>query len=260
MRRLPALFLWMLLLSESAFADTSTPPKILHTWWFSHYEQLSRRVDIYMPDGCEDMERSGKRLPVLYLIHGINGHEGAWQERGNAVDTLARMIAEGRCEPMILVMPDCNLWPVEERPLSRGNRFQCIMGYSALSHEHILEYAVSDLMTMMDTTYATSDQCAVAGLSDGARIAANIANLRPDRIRSVGLFSPVLHKEQVPQDPTQQVSIYVGKSDFFKPNGKRLHRRMTKAGHPHAYIEIPRNHDWPVWRKCLSEFLKTLNG
>ena len=45
-------------------------------------------------------------------------------------------------------------------------------------------------MTMIDTTYQVTDLCAVAGLSDGARIAANIANTRPDRIRTVGLFSP----------------------------------------------------------------------
>ena len=197
---------------------------------------------------------------MLYLIHGINGYEGAWQDRGSAVDTLATMIAEGRCKPMILVMPDCNKWPTPERPLVRGSLWQCLTHYSQLSHEHILEYAVSDLMTMIDTTYAVTEQCSVAGLSDGARIAANIANIRPDRIYTVGLFSPVLSKKQLPINTGQQFYIYVGKNDFFKPNGKRFHRRMNKAGYPHLYIENKGNHDWPVWRQNLSDFLSAISS
>ena len=83
-----------------------------------------------------------------------------------------------------------------------------------LSHEHQIEYALSDLIDMIDSTYCVST-CSIAGLSDGARMAANIANLRPDRISDVGLFSPVLHKDQLPRDSTQSYSIYVGKNDFF---------------------------------------------
>lgn len=208
-------------------------------------------MDIYVP------EADGP-LPVLYLIHGINGYEGAWQDRGNAVDTLKTMIEQGRCRPMILVMPDCNKWIFKERPITHGNRWKCVTHYPQLSREHILEYAVSDLMTMIDTTYQVTEQCAVAGLSDGARIAANIANTRPDRIHTVGLFSPVVYKKQLPKNTGQSYIVYVGKNDFFKPNGKRFHRRMTKADYPHQYIETQGGHDWPVWRKCLSDFLTHL--
>ena len=172
------------------------------------------------------------------------------------MDTLINMMNDGRCQPMILVMPDCNKWIVKKRPIKHGNRWKCVIRYMELSHEHKLEYAVSDLMDMIDTTYAVTPECTVAGLSDGARIAANVANTRPDRIRIVGLFSPVLHKNQLPKDSTQQFVIYVGKKDIFKANGKRFHKRLTKAHIPHEYIEIQGSHDWPVWRKCLSDFLR----
>ena len=197
-------------------------------------------------------------MPVLYLIHGINGYEGDWQKKGGAVDTLIRMMEEGRCQPMILVMPDCNKWIIKERPISHGHRWKCIMRYGKLSHEHELEYAISDLMTMIDTTYNVTDECSIAGLSDGARIAANVANTRPDKIRTVGLFSPVLHKDQLPKDPTQVYRIYVGKNDFLKPSGKRFHRRMTKAGYPHQYRELKGSHNWLIWRQCLADFLTQL--
>ena len=197
-------------------------------------------------------------MPVLYLIHGINGYEGDWQKKGGAVDTLIRMMEEGRCQPMILVMPDCNKWIIKERPISHGHRWKCIMRYGKLSHEHELEYAISDLMTMIDTTYNVTDECSIAGLSDGARIAANVANTRPDKIRTVGLFSPVLHKDQLPKDPTQVYRIYVGKNDFLKPRGNRFHRRMTKAGYPHQYSELKGSHNWLIWRQCLADFLTQL--
>ena len=189
------------------------------------------------------------------MIHGINGYEGAWQDRGSAVDTLAAMIAAGRCEPMILVMPDCNKWPFQERPVSHGNKWKCVMRYPKLSHEHELEYALSDLIDHIDTTYQVSYGI-IAGLSDGGRIAANAANARPDRIRAVGLFSPVLHKDQLPKDSTQTYAIYVGKTDLFQVSGRRFHRRMTKAGYPHQFIEMKGNHNWPMWRNCLSNFLE----
>ena len=203
-----------------------------------------------MPEG--DFQ---KPLPVLYLLHGINGYEGSWQDKGSAVDTLRTLIAEGRCQPMLLVMPDCNKWPFKERPVSHGNLWKCVMHYGKLSREHEIEHAISDLMNMIDTTYNVSS-CAIAGLSDGARMAANVANTRPDRIRTVGLFSPVLHKDQLPKDSTQHYYVYVGKSDLFYASGKRFHKRMKRNNRPHEWVEFRGNHNWRMWQRCLSDFLE----
>lgn len=188
-------------------------------------------------------------------MHGINGYEGSWQDMGFAVDTLNKLISEGRCKPVILVMPDCNKWPFKERPTHHGNLWKCLIHYGRLSREHELEHAISDLMDMIDTTYTVSNVCAIAGLSDGARMAANVAKTRPDRIRAVGLFSPVLHKDQLPKDSTQMFSIYVGKDDVFFLSGERFHRRLRRAGYPHEFVVLNGSHNWRVWRQCLSLFL-----
>ena len=219
--------------------------------WFSSHERIFRRADIYLPAAYDTCEHP---LPVLFLIHGINGYEGSWQDKGGAVDTLEKLIAEGRCQPMILVMPDCNKWPFKERPVSHGNLWKCLMHYGRLSREHELEQSMSDLMDMIDTVYCVSS-CAVAGLSDGGRIAANVANKRPDRVRQVGLFSPVLHRDQMPHDSTQQYAIYVGSDDIFAPSGKRFHRRLSRAKHPHEYVVLKGNHNWRMWRRCLPLFM-----
>ena len=159
---------------------------------------------------------------------------------------------------MSMVMPDCNKWPFKKRPVDHGNLWKCVLRYSRLSREHQLEEAISDLIDMIDTTYCVSG-CAVAGLSDGGRISANVANRRPDRICAVGLFSPVLHKDQMPKYTTQMYSIYVGKQDFLRASGKRYHRYLTKQNFPHRYYQPNGKHDWNMWRRCLSHFLEHLS-
>lgn len=200
---------------------------------------------------------SNNKYPVLYLLHGINGYEGSWQDKGFAVDTLEALIASGRCKPMILVMPDCNKWPFKERPVNHGNLWKCVTHYRRLSREHEIEYAISDLMDMIDTTYNVST-CAIAGLSDGARMAANVANKRPDRIQTVGLFSPVLRKDQMPKADSLNYYIYVGQNDMFFASGDRFRRRLNKANYPYQWIAFPGHHNWKMWRKCLSDFLSNL--
>lgn len=227
--------------------------EIIHSFWYSHSEHVFRRVDIYVPTCCQaDMDTP---LMPLYLLHGVNGYEGSWVDLGHAIDTLEKFIAEGLCKPMLLVMPDCNKWQIQERPMPHGQLWKCLFHYSKLSHEHQLEYALSDLMDMIDTTYCVTTECAFAGLSDGARMSCNIANLRPDRVRSVGLFSPVLHKNQLPKDTTQYYAVYVGKNDIFYSYGYRFHKRLCKEGVSHEWATIRGHHDWPVWQECLARFL-----
>lgn len=228
----------------------SVVPEVIHTSWYCSAEKLHRNVDIYVPEG-------NGPFPVLYLIHGINGYEGSWQEKGHALDSLATKIADGLCTPMILVMPDCNKWPYKVHPGGK-NLCRYLFRYGRVSREHEIEQSISELMTMVDTLYPVSSPCVIAGLSDGARIAANVANLRADCIRSVGLFSPVLHKDQLPHDSTQTYYIYVGTWDIFKASGKRFHKRMKKAGYPHRFIELKGSHNWKMWQACLSDFLEKL--
>ena len=240
--------------------STSEAPDIIHTYWISHSECIFRRVDIYLP---AEYDTCTQALPVLYLLHGINGCELSWQYKGSAVDTLISLIAQKRCKPMILVMPDCNKWPFKKRPLDPTNLWKCVLNYSKLTHEHRIEYAISDLMDMIDTTYCVAE-CSVAGLSDGARMAANLANLLPDRIKNVGLFSPVLYKDQLPKYPFDSCLqqpyyyIYVGSKDMFYRNGKRFHKRMCRINYPHEWIVWPETHDWRMWRKCIADFLEKL--
>ena len=39
-----------------------------------------RRFVVILPDGCDDPPARASRYPVVYLLHGIGGHEDEWLE------------------------------------------------------------------------------------------------------------------------------------------------------------------------------------
>jgi enterochelin esterase-like enzyme len=47
-----------------------------------------------------------KKYPVLYLLHGIGGDEKEWLRGGQPQVILDNLYADGRLEPMIVVMPN----------------------------------------------------------------------------------------------------------------------------------------------------------
>ena len=253
-------------------ADLYLQPEIqgqlIQTKWYDRAENIYRRVNIYLPAGysAPSLEgRDGERFyPVLYLLHGINGYEGSWSEWGRVIQIIENLIACDSITPMIVVMPDCNTGVHEDRP-SHHTLWNNVWHYPRLCRDHSLELALEDLMQYMDTTYRVSDQRYIAGFSSGARIAANIVNRYPDKFQAVGLFSPVIYKEQIPQksqisNHKSQISyhIYMGRSDMFINNGRRFHKRLTKSGIDHFYMENEGGHTWRNWRFYLTDFLERL--
>ena len=75
-------------------------------WYDSPTAGLKRRMTVYTPAGYETSKRS---YPVLYLLHGMGGDENAWEELGRATQILDNLIAEGKAEPMVVVMPNGNI-------------------------------------------------------------------------------------------------------------------------------------------------------
>ena len=65
-----------------------------------------RKYAIYLPPDYETSQRS---YPVLYLLHGAGeaGHI-AWVQCGEVLYIADKTIKEGKCTPMIIVMPDAN--------------------------------------------------------------------------------------------------------------------------------------------------------
>lgn len=122
---------------------------------------------------------------------------------------------------------------------------------------HDIEKALVELIQMVDSAYPVSGKHYIAGLSDGARIAANTANLLPGYFDAIGMFSPVVHKSQLPAD-SAMVFVYTGKQDLFHPNAKRFKKRLEKNKTAHCYQETTGGHNWRNWRIYLSDFLRQI--
>ena len=230
--------------------------------YHSDAQNIDRRVVIYTPHDCN------KPLPVLYLLHGISGDEERWIDYGHAMYILDNMIAQGRCQPMIVVMPDCNV----VRRIQKGKRTNLLrnmLNYPVLCRGDF-EAAFYELQAFVSAHYAVSDapyHSAIAGLSSGARQAANIALLQPDTFSVIGLFSPVVHKKQLPKTGTRtslsasdstSYAIYVGTNDLFYRNACRSHRRLQERHIPCTLYETDGGHTWHNWRLFLIDFLPTL--
>jgi len=64
------------------------------------------KYTVYLPS---DYYTSSRSYPVLYLLHGYTDNETSWIQFGE-VNTIAdKLIAAGKCPPMIIVMPDGGL-------------------------------------------------------------------------------------------------------------------------------------------------------
>ncbi len=74
-------------------------------WYDSPALGMQRRLTVYTPAGYE---KGNKRYPVFYLLHGMGGDENAWSELGRATQILDNLIAQGKAEPMIVVMTNGN--------------------------------------------------------------------------------------------------------------------------------------------------------
>ena len=254
---------WSILsLSGTRQTELYLPPEVqgevIHSQWYDREACVNRQVYIYLPAAYR-RGGEGERFPVLYLLHGINGYEGSWTERGRAIQIIENLIAEGSVSPMIVVMPDCNT-RVEEGRASHRSLWNNVWHYPGHCRDHSLELAMEDLMAHVDSSYRVSGRCVIAGFSSGARNAANIVNRYPGRFEAVGIFSPVVSKKQQPQTDIPYY-IYTGQEDMFVRNGRRFHRRLAANGVEHEYVETGGGHTWRSWREQLVLFLtSTVNG
>lgn len=135
-------------------------------WYDSPTAGLKRRMTVYTPAGYETSKRS---YPVLYLLHGMGGDENAWEELGRATQILDNLIAEGKAEPMVVVMPNGNI--SQEAAPGEGSRgfVTAAMRYPKTMDGNF-EKAFPDIIRFVEKVYRVKKDKAnraIAGLSMG---------------------------------------------------------------------------------------------
>ena len=89
------------------YAQSPAPGNLEQVWYHSAENDMIRRLYVYTPAGYDRNDKKTK-YPVLYLLHGGGGDEDAWATLGRTCQILDNLIAEGKAEPMFVVMPNGN--------------------------------------------------------------------------------------------------------------------------------------------------------
>ena len=175
---------------DLADAD-SKKGSVRYIWYPSTLNGMKkRRMAVYLPYGY----MTGKeRYPVLYLLHGSGGDEQAWNECGRLSRIMDHLIADGRCKPMIVVMPNGNVDlaaapgqdPDNPEVQPSANNVSSMFG----KVEHVFMHDIVDYIDHNYRTVADARHRAIAGLSLGGLHALYVALNNPGAFDYLGLFS-----------------------------------------------------------------------
>ena len=218
-------------------------------------EEKPRRVIVYTPPHYSE----SRSCPVLYLLHGLNGNETAWNDRGRAVQILDNLIAQEKAKPMILVMPDAN----PRCLIAQGedvSLFKNLLLYSSWDKREF-EQCYPEIDSFLSERFHFSTERghrAVAGLSAGAKQSANLANLYDSTFSSIGLFSPVVGRKQLPRSTFAKYWISSGTGDLFKLQINKFRKQLQRNHIPYTMYSSPGGHTWRNWRVYFSEYVQTL--
>ncbi len=249
---------------------------VAKVWYESPTAGINRRLTVYTPAGYET---SGKDYPVFYLLHGIGGDENAWSELGRAAQIMDNLIAQGKAEPMILVMTNGNI-SQEACPGETSEGFKVPTMMLPKTMEGSFETAFPDVVKFIEKTYRVKKDKAhraIAGLSMGGFHSLFISINNPDMFDYVGLFSAAVDQQQA--DPNGFPNIYadrdakidvlfskkpklfwigIGKTDFLINNNNALRAYLDGKKHKYTYLETDGGHIWRNWRIYLTEFTPLL--
>lgn len=243
-------------------------------WYHSRSLGADRRMTVYLPAGYE---YSGpRRYPVLYLLHGMGGDEDAWPTLGRAAQILDNLIASGKAEPMIVVMPNGNaalpsapgegpsglVQPTSDLPKTKDGSYEA-------SFPEIISYVDSHYRTVRKPSGR-----AIAGLSMGGFHSFHISKEYPGTFGYVGLFSAAVRSLEDSSNPIYSdsdaklaaqfrdgVSLYyiaIGKDDFLYEENRVLRSCLDSHGYPYEYHESSGGHIWRNWRIYLADFVQKI--
>ena len=157
---------------------------------------VDKRYRVWLPAGYET---SGKRYPVVYVLHGLGGNEDNWLERGRIAEAADAIGLEA-----ILIMPDgdASFYANAATPADRARCLRTPPPFSpevdretyCVEHGRYEDYIVRDLIGHVDATYrtiASREGRGIGGLSMGGFGALQLAMRHPDVFASAASHSGV---------------------------------------------------------------------
>ncbi len=251
---------------------------VVALWYQSPTFGMQRRMMVYTPPGYEN---SDKKYPVLYLLHGGGGDEEAWISRGRANYIMDNLIALGKSEPMIVVMPNGSVGqqaaPADRQAVPASQSVNPMDRNSMMSGKYE-KSLVDDIIPFIEKNYRVKNDAnnrALAGLSMGGLHVMNTFMAQPDMFAYINVMSSgwfIDNKEmydngdkrlaEIGPDLNKYVKILHftqgGPEDIAYKNGEEMLKIFDKNKIVHEFSERPGGHSWNVWRKDLKDFAPRL--
>lgn len=252
------------------YAAQNVPHGTMSRVWAKVSDGRERRMTVYTPAGYE----SGKgRYPVLYLLHGMGGDEEAWAATGRVAEIMDNLIAQGKAEPMIVVMTNGCTKHVAAPGYSHEGMWS---PYMSGSMDGSFERMFPSVVEWVDAHYRTlskAESRAIAGLSMGGFHSMQISKEYPAMFDYVGLFSAAVFRgekgvaiyEDIEAKLAKQFAakpklywIAIGNEDFLYQENVEYRKLLDSKGYDYIYRESDDGHIWRNWRIYLSEFAQML--
>ena len=233
-----------------------------------NYESASlgreREALVYLPPGYE---ASADRYPVLYLLHGAGGDERTWIDRQQANVILDNLIADGRLQPLVVIMPYGYTTRLEPGVRRRGPD-----GYKTDMEEFAVDF-IEDLVPLVELRYrvvADREHRAIAGLSMGGGQSLAIGLSHPDMFSAIAGFSSamqiadnpawggvdmdeVLAKADAINEQVDFLWVGCGTEDTLFMVNRAFSERLTEQGVEHTFRVTLGGHTPEVWSRYLHE-------
>jgi enterochelin esterase-like enzyme len=219
---------------------------------------------VYTPPGYDP--RAARRYPVLYLLHGWSSLAQSWVDEGQANLILDNLIAQGRAQPMIIVMPlgygdyafvtgGFGVWEDGAKVAANKRRFE--------------QALLTEIMPRVEHDYLTGTTAAdraIAGLSMGGQESLLIGLGHPERFGWVGGFSAALEQmlpgQALPAFDAKRaprlIWVACGVGDGLLNFNRAFVAWLRAKGTSPVAVETPGIHQWPVWRANLVAFAPLL--
>ena len=210
-------------------------------------------------------EKPKIKLPVLYLRHGGGDDESSWVRSASADAIMDNLIAEGKAEPMIVVMTN----GLTDGSWAGGSNVE---GMAALEQELLV-----DVIPLIEKRYRVRTDRrsrAIAGLSMGGGQAFVIGMRHLEMFSAIGEFSSGLLSDSswdyskygiksidTPAKVNSMLDmlwIACGTKDSRWEGHLEFHQMLEKKGIVHKYHHSNHGHEWQFWREQLRDFAAAL--
>jgi len=271
---------WSLLyVPGSDVFDTKPVPRgaVAEVTYYSDPLTMFRRMHVYTPPGYET---SGRKYPVLYLLHGAGDSDHSWSTAGRAGFILDNLIAKKSAKDMIVVMP--------------AGHTRTPAGAGVVSADANAAFAgdfLGSVVPYVEQHYRVAggrENTAIAGLSMGGGQTLDIATAHAAKFGYVGVFSSGLfgvfaipgrgapppawskgssewekrNAAALADDKTKKgLKLFwfsTGKDDFLVHTTRSTVNLFKEYGYAPVYKESEGGHTWINWRDYLSEFAPQL--